>query len=69
MTREQVDGLEIGSRVLCHMNQVTYEVKEIVNSRTLGPGFDLEDPDGYFRFINRSDGQRDFMLVVDQGEG
>lgn len=69
MTKDQIDGLEIGSRVLCHINQVTYEIKEVVNSRTLGPGFDLEDPDGYCRFINKSDGQMDFELVHDQEGG
>lgn len=68
MTKNEMDSLAIGDKILCHINQTTYEIIGIDNSRHFGRGFDLESPDGYYRYASRGDASREFQLVNDQGE-
>ena len=66
MTKDQVDSLTIGDRILWKINQTTYQVVKVDCSRIFGSGFELESPDGYCRFITKSDASREFQLVNDQ---
>ena len=66
MTKDQVNRLTIGDRILWQINQTTYRVAKVDCSRIFGSGFELESPDGYYRFITKSDASREFQLVNDQ---